>query len=110
MNIGGGNSTDDPIEYRKLVPAYQSGERKYGNEHRTEKHFEARDPPSLLHALYPDKLFPSPAVWDDANNYPPGFLMRCVFYAYTWPPRLLHRGTILQLPIRFSGRLMAKGH
>lgn len=66
MNIEGGNSTDDSIEYRELVTANQGEQIQY--EHRTEKHFEARDPPSLR-ALYPDKLFPSPAAWDDANNY-----------------------------------------
>lgn len=114
MDIEGGNSADDPIEYRELVTTYQRGENKYSNEHRMEKHFEARDPPSLR-ALYPDKLFPSPAAWDDANDNPPSFLMRSVFYAYhIWPPRLLHRGTILELPIHFNwaGRwgLMAKGH
>jgi hypothetical protein len=38
MNIEGGNSTDDPIEYRELVGANQRGESKYSNEHRTEKH------------------------------------------------------------------------
>jgi hypothetical protein len=62
LNIGGGNSTDDPIEYRELVAANQHGENKYSNEHRTEKHFEAREPPSLR-ALYPDKSFPSPAAY-----------------------------------------------
>jgi hypothetical protein len=52
MNIfWGRNSTDDPVEYRELAAAYQRGESKYSNEHRMEKHFEARDPPSLLRAL-----------------------------------------------------------
>src|SRR6266849_3595035 len=52
MNIRGGNSTDDPIEYRELAAANQRGESKYSNEHRREKHFEVRDP-SSLRALYP---------------------------------------------------------
>ncbi len=34
--------------------------------------------------------------------------MKCILYAYTWPPGLLHRGTTLQLPNSFQvGELRA---
>lgn len=39
MDIGGGNTTDDPIEYRELAGANQRGESRYDNEHETGKHF-----------------------------------------------------------------------
>jgi hypothetical protein len=101
MNIGGGNSTDDPTGHRELFAANQSGKRKYSNEHRREKHFEARDPPRLR-AFIPRQSFPSPTTCDDANNYPPSFSHGMHFLCLIWPPRLPHRGPILERPIRYN--------
>ena len=56
----------------------------------------------------PDKSdsFPCP---DDPNNYPPSFLLRCVSNAYTWLPRIHHRGTVLELPILFDWAVDGQG-
>jgi hypothetical protein len=59
MTVGGGNSTDDPIDYYgELVGANEHGEGKYRSEHTTEKHFEARDLPRLRTCFIPRQIVP----------------------------------------------------
>jgi hypothetical protein len=52
MDIGGGNTTDDPVDYGELVAANQRGESKDSNKHRTEKHFEERYNAHQVYVLY----------------------------------------------------------
>ena len=102
MDVGGGNSTDDPIEYRDLLGANQRGEGKYRNEHRTEKHFEASDP-LRLRTLYLDNRPRAPRPGTTRT------IMRFVFYSYIWPPGLHHRGTILEVPVHFNWAVDGRG-
>ena len=63
MSIAGGNTTDDPINYRDLAAANENGEGEYRNKRKAKEHLGVwKKDHQVCVLLYCERLFPSPAI------------------------------------------------